>query len=362
MSKPRIAIVGCGYWGRNLIRNFAELRNVEVSVACDFNLNALAIVKRRYPAIELEPKFQGVLDDPSIDALVIATPVSTHFPFARRALVAGKHVLVEKPMATSSTEALELLELAERRGKILMVDHTFVYTGAVQYAKTLVESQQLGDLLYFDSVRLSLGFAQNETNVLWDLGAHDFSILSYLSDQDPVAVAATGVRHLGSVFENVAYVSAQFSSKLIAHFHLNWLSPVKVRRILIGGSKKMLSYDDMEISEKIKVYGNGLTSNLTPEGREQLLTGYQNGDMVAPRLHTEEALSRMATDFADALYGSSRPVCDAYAGYRVVRLLEAAQRSMMQGGGPVELPSLDHSPKASSFRPRQGGRSFLVRR
>jgi predicted dehydrogenase len=339
MSKPRVAIVGCGYWGQNLMRNFAELREVEIKAACDFNLTALARIKRRYPSVELEPNYQNIVSDPRIDGVVIATPVATHYPFARKALLAGKHVLVEKPLATSSTQALELLELAEKRGKTLMVDHTFVYTGAVQHIKKLVDEQDLGELLYFDSVRISLGLVQSDSNVLWDLGGHDFSILNYVYDRDPISVSATGVKHLGCLFENIAYVSAHFSNNLIAHFHLNWLAPMKVRRTLFGGSKKMVLYDDMEASDKVKIYSRTIGPRHDAEHHQQLLSGYQTGDMVAPNLDTCEALRRMANDFGAAMVDRRTPISDGYAGYRVVRLLEAAQRSMSQGGRPVDLRS-----------------------
>jgi predicted dehydrogenase len=344
MSKPRLAIVGCGYWGQNLLRNFAALGDMEVRTVCDFDLGTLARVKRRHPAVELEPDYRDVLSDARIDAVAIATPASTHYPFARKALLAGKHVLVEKPMTTTSAQAIELIELAEKRGKVLMVDHTFVYTGAVRFLKSMVAQRELGELLYFDSVRISLGLVQSDLNVLWDLGAHDFSVLDYLCDRDPVAVAATGARHLNSLFENIAYVSAEFNSKLIAHFHLNWLSPVKVRRVLLGGSRKMTIWDDLETSEKVKIYGKGPALEHGAGSREKLLAGYQNGDMVAPNLETGEALARVARDFAGAVIERRAPVADGHAGYRVVRLLEAAQRSITQNGRPVELSSLYRTP------------------
>jgi predicted dehydrogenase len=339
MNKPRLAIVGCGYWGQNLIRNFSELKEVEVKAVCDFDLAALARVKRRYPGVELKPGYQEVLSDPRIDAVVVATPVSTHYSFARRALQAGKHVLVEKPLATNSAQVCDLIELAEKYGKALMVDHTFLYTGAVRRIKSLIEAGEIGKLLYFDSVRISLGLVQSDINVLWDLGPHDLSIMNYLCDREPVSISATGVKHLNCPFENIAYVSVQFEDNLIAHFHLNWLAPVKVRRTLVGGSKKMIVYDDMEASEKVKVYDKGISMSHDPADRERLLTGYRNGDMLAPQLETSEALRLMAQDFAYAITEQRRPVSDGYSGYRVVRLLELAQRSMAQNGRPIEVPA-----------------------
>jgi predicted dehydrogenase len=339
MNKPGIAIIGCGYWGQNLIRNFAELQEVKLKAVCDFDLTALGRVKRRYPAVELQPNYRDVLRDSNIDGVVIATPVSTHYPLAREALQAGKHVLVESPMATSSSQAVELIELSEKQGKTLMVDHTFIYTSAVQRIKSLIDSGEIGSLLYFDSVRISLGLVQKDINVLWDLGPHDFSIISYLCDRDAVSISATGARHLGWPFENIAYVSARFEDNLIAHFHLNWLAPVKVRRTLVGGSKKMIVYDDMETSEKVKVYDKGISMNHDPEHRQRLLTGYRNGDVFMPNLDTTEPLQLMARDFVRAMVEKRAPISNGYAGYRVVRLLEIAQRSMTQNGRPVELPS-----------------------
>jgi predicted dehydrogenase len=347
MSKPRVAIVGCGYWGHNLVRNFLELKDVEVKAVCDFDLSALARMKRRYPAVEPCSNYDDILSDSRIDAVIIATPVSTHYPFARKALQRSKHVLVEKPLATSSSQVLDLIDLADRQGKVLMVDHTFLYTGAVRHIKSLLDSGEVGDLLYFDSVRISLGLVQSDINVLWDLGPHDFSIMNYLCDRDPVSISATGMKHLGCPFENIAYVSVRFEDNLIAHFHLNWLAPVKVRTTLIGGSKKMIVYNDMETSEKVKVYDKGISMNHDPEHRERMLTGYRNGDMRAPNLDTGEALRLMARDFVDAIVEKRPPVSDGDAGYRVVRLLELAQLSMVQNGRPVEVRCPKHPTNGS---------------
>ena len=337
MNTLKVAIIGCGYWGQNLIRNFSDLADVEVAAVCDFNLNALARVKRRYPSVELKHDFQEVLADSRINAVVIATPVSTHYSFAKAALRAGKHVLVEKPLATSSQQVLELMELADKYDLTLMVDHTFIYTAAVRHMKSVIAAGTIGNLLYVDSVRISLGLVQNDINVMWDLAPHDFSIMDYLCTEDPIAVSATGTKHLGCAFENIAYVTAHFASKMIAHFHLNWLAPVKVRRTLIGGTKQMIVYDDMESTEKIRIYDKGITTLQDPEHRERLLTGYRNGNMVAPNLDTTEALRLMTRDFVDSIVQKRLPLSDGYAGYRVVRLLEAAQQSMVSNGQPIEL-------------------------
>ena len=337
MNKLRVAIIGCGYWGQNLVRNFSELDEVELAAVSDFDLNALARIKRRHPMVGLRHNYRDVISDPRIDAVIIATPVSTHYPFARQALLAGKHVLVEKPLATSTEHVLDLIDLAARQNRTLMVDHTFVYTAAVRRIKSLIMSGEIGNILYFDSVRISLGLVQSDINVIWDLAPHDFAIMDYLCDSKPVAISATGVKHLNCPFENIAYVTAHFEGSMIAHFHLNWLAPVKVRRTLVGGSKKMIVYDDMEPTEKVKIYDKGISMNHDPERRERMLAGYRNGDMTAPNLDAGEALRVMAREFVGAIAERRPPISDGHAGYRVVQLLEAAQQSIERNGRPVEL-------------------------
>lgn len=281
--------------------------------------------------------YKDVLADPRVEAVVLATPVSTHYPFAYQALQAGKHVLVEKPLAQSSCQVQDLIQLSERMEKTLMVDHTFLYTGAVRRMKTLVDSGEIGDLLYFDSIRISLGLVQSDINVLWDLGPHDLSIMDSLCKREPVSISATGVKHLETPYQDIAYVTVQFEGNLIAHFYLNWLSPVKVRRTLVGGSKKTIVYDDMENSEKIRVYDKGITQNHDPERRAKMLTGYRNGDMLAPNLESTEALRLMAREFVTSVAEKRAPLSDGHAGLRIVRLLEAAQESMEQNGRAVHL-------------------------
>lgn len=332
-----VAIVGCGYWGQNLVRNFWDQQDATLAVVCDLDGTLLARTQRRYPSIEVTGSYQEVLRHPGVDAVVLATPVSTHYDFAKQALAAGKHVLVEKPMARRAHEALDLLELAERRRRVLMVDHTFLYTPAVRRMKRMIEAGEIGELLYYDSVRVNLGLVQSDTNVLWDLGPHDFSIMEHLCQLDPVAVSATAGRHLDCPFENIAYVTVKFGSKLIAHFHLNWLAPVKIRLTLVGGTKKMFVYDDMEPSEKVKIYDRGITVNHDPDRRARLLAGYRKGDMCAPHLETTEALHLMAQEFIHAIQESRLPLTDGFGGYRIVRLLEAAQQSIDQNGREIEL-------------------------
>jgi predicted dehydrogenase len=281
--------------------------------------------------------YSAVLRHLGVEAVVIATPASTHYEFARLALEAGKHVLVEKPLATSTNEAAALIELAAAKQKTVMVDHTFLYTAAVRRMKQLVESGEIGDLLYFDSVRINLGLVQSDTNVLWDLGPPDCSILEHLCPLPPKSVSAIAGKHFGYPFEDIVYVTVRFDSSLIAHFHLNWLSPVKVRLTLVGGAKKMMVYDDMESNEKVKVYDKGVNVNPSPESRNRLLTSYRQGNMFAPHLDTTEALRLVAREFLSSIAENRRPMTDGAAGYRVVRLLEAAQRSMDNEGREIEL-------------------------
>lgn len=337
MSGVNVAIIGCGYWGQNLIRNFSEVDGAVLKTVCDLEEKALKRVERRFPTVQLSQNFDEVLADPGIDAVVIATPISTHYSYAEKALLAGKHVLVEKPLTTSAARVLDLIEIAEQAKKKLMVDHTFLFTSAVRKMKQLIDSGEIGDLLYFDSIRINLGLVQSDTNVLWDLGPHDFAIMDYLCDLEPKSVSANAVKHLHCPHDNIAYVTVRFSNNLIAHFHLNWLAPVKVRTTIVGGSKKMIVYDDMQSSEKIKVYDRGITQNHDPARRERMLTGYRNGDILVPNLETTEALRLMAQEFINSIREDRQPLTDGSSAYRVVRLLEAAQRSIEQNGREIDL-------------------------
>lgn len=332
----RIAVVGYGYWGPNLVRNFQETDGTRVEVCCDLRADRLQAVTQRYPEVRVTTDFQAVLDDPDVDAVAVATPVATHYGFARRALEHGKHVLVEKPLAASVAEAESLIEIAAKHGLTLMVNHTFIYTGAVRKMREIVERGELGELLYFDSVRINLGLVQRDVNVLWDLAPHDIAILAHLVPEDPASVCANGGCHVGTGVETVAYLTVYFPSGLIAHFHNNWLAPVKVRTILMGGSRKMILYDDMEPSEKVKVYDRGVDV-ATPEGVHQALISYRLGDMWAPRLDQTEALRTVAGEFADCVRTGRQPTTDGRAGLQVVKILEAAQMSIKRRGREVML-------------------------
>lgn len=342
MHTTTIGVVGCGYWGPNLLRNFAENESAQLRWMCDLNAKRLDIMGRRYPFAKTAVNYKQLLDDPQLDAVVIATPVATHFDFAREALMAGKHVLVEKPFTSSAKEAEQLIELAERSGLTLMVDHTFIYTGAVRKIKEIVRSSDFGDLLYFDSVRINLGLFQRDINVVWDLAPHDLAIMDFIIERQPEALTATGSCHIERGIENIAYLILKFSDEFIAHFHFNWLAPVKIRRTLLAGSRKMIVYDDIEPTEKIRVYDKGVTTSringdADKEAAYQTLVSYRAGDVWVPKLDSTEALKYVCKEFLGAIREARRPLTDGFSGLRIVRLLEAAQRSINQGGRLIEL-------------------------
>jgi predicted dehydrogenase len=331
-----IAVIGYGYWGPNLVRNFQETRDVCVVSCYDRDPERLALVKSKFPSIEVTTHYEDVLKNPSIDAVAISTPVGTHYELARRALEHGKHVLVEKPLTKSVAEAEKLVDLAARQRLTLMVDHTFIYTGAVRKMKEIVDGGDLGVIYYFDSVRINLGLVQRDVNVIWDLAPHDISILEHLVCEEPVSVCANGACHIGNGIENIAYLTVYFNSGLIAHFHNNWISPVKIRTLLIGGSKKTILYDDMESSEKVKVYDRGIDV-LNPEGVHDARVSYRLGDMWAPKLDTCEALRLVASEFADCISTGRTPHTDGIAGLNVVKILEASEMSIKHRGREVKL-------------------------
>lgn len=342
MTRTTIGVIGCGYWGPNLIRNFAENEGARVTWLCDLDSERLVAMGRRYPLASTTEDYRALLKDPGLDAVVIATPVASHFLFAREALEAGKHVLVEKPFTASVREAEVLTGMARDKGLTLMVDHTFVYTGAVRKIKEIIEQGELGDLLYFDSTRINLGLFQNDINVVWDLAPHDLSIMDFLLSREPETVLATGSCHIEQGIENIAYLMLKFSDAFIAHFHFNWLSPVKIRHTLIAGSRKMIVYDDIEPTEKVRVYDSGVTANRNLDSSEtedpyQKLVSYRTGDVWIPKLDSTEALHYVCKEFLAAIRTGRRPLTDGMAGLRIVRLLEAAQASIDAGGTPVKL-------------------------
>lgn len=335
-----VGVIGCGYWGPNLIRNFAENEGAELRWICDADARRLEKVARRYPSAHTATDFRELLADPRLDSVVVATPVSTHYAFARAALEAGKHVLVEKPFTASVREAEELIALAEAHKLALMVDHTFIYTGAVRRIKELVTNGEMGDLLYFDSVRINLGLFQHDMNVVWDLAPHDLSIMDHVVGRAPVALMATGSSHIEPGIENIAYVQLRFDDSMIANFHFNWLSPVKIRRTLIAGSRRMIVYDDIEPTEKVRVYDSGVDRAAVGADEEETyktLVSYRTGDVWVPKLDPTEALRYVCAEFLDSIKHSRPSVSDGAAGLRVVRLLEAAQVSINEGGRWIKL-------------------------
>ena len=337
----RIGVIGYGYWGPNLVRNFAEAPSTEVVAVSDVRPERLELVRRRYPALKVTRNHRDLMEDEEIDAIAISTPVSTHFELALEALEAGKHVLVEKPITKTSEEATRLIEEADRRGLVLMVDHTFVYTGAVRKIRELIDNGSIGNVYYYDSTRVNLGLFQQDVDVIWDLAVHDLSIMEYILPGVATEVSATGIGHVNGAAENMAYVTVFYDSSLIAHLNVNWLSPVKIRRTLIGGSKQMILYDDLESSEKVKVYDKGVIVKNGPESLYKLLVSYRSGDMYAPQIDISEALRVEAQHFADCVTNGKVPITDGRAGLRVVSVLEAATRSMKDHGRSVQLPAYE---------------------
>jgi predicted dehydrogenase len=331
----RIGVIGYGYWGPNLVRNFVELRDAELAAVADLDPAKLAIVKRRFPSVSVTTDFHEVLGDPSIDAVAIATPVGSHFELGMAVLKAGKHLWLEKPMTETSLQASKLADEAEHRQQVLMVDHTFIYTGAIRKIAEMVHSGELGELLYYDSIRVNLGLFQRDVNVVSDLGVHDFSILDHLLREHPVAVSASGINHFPGTPENLAFITLFYDSGMIAHVNVSWLAPVKVRQILIGGSKKMITYDDLQPSEKVKIYDKGVSFTDDPEQIYQMRVGYRTGDMWAPRLDTTEALRVAGEQFVDCIAHGRTPETGGRLGQRVVELIEAATSSMRGKGETV---------------------------
>ncbi|MGY6561009.1 MAG: Gfo/Idh/MocA family protein [Luteibaculaceae bacterium] len=326
----QIAIIGLGYWGPNMVRNFSTNPAVKKVWCCDKDQKKLEKIKQQYHDVETANNSEIIFSNPDIKAVVIVTPLNSHFELAKKALLAGKHVLVEKPFTASVSEAEELISLSNTLGLVCMVDHTFLYTSAVGKTKELISSGEIGDLYYFDSVRVNLGLFQPDCNVVWDLAPHDFSIMLYLIDRKPISVQAMGSDHIGNGFEDVAYVHVDFGENLIAHFHVNWLSPVKIRQTLIAGTKKMIVYDDMNQSEKIKVYESGIEVK-SEEAKYQTLINYRSGNVFSPLLNNTEALKELVADFLNSIEFGVEPRSSKYLGLEVVRLLEAAQQAIKTG-------------------------------
>jgi len=322
----RIGVIGYGYWGPNIVRNFSSHQDCKVVAVCDKSAAALGRATSRHPGVNVTTDANDILQAADIDAVAIVTPVSWHYSLAKKALENGKHVFVEKPFTATSAEAEELIEIAERNHLQIMVDHTFLFTGAVRKIKQLIDEGALGPLYYYDSTRVNLGLFQHDVNVLWDLAPHDLSIMDYLIGLEPELVVATGGAHVNAM-EDVAYLTVYFPNSIIAHINVNWLSPVKVRTTLVGGQRKMLVWNDLDPAEKIKVYDKGAEVR-TEQGVHQLLVSYRSGDMWAPRVEELEALQVETRYFLDCVMNGSKPFNDGHAGLRVVKILEAAEESL----------------------------------
>jgi predicted dehydrogenase len=331
----RVGVIGYGYWGPNVVRNLHGTDSACVEIVCDKSSAALARARKTYPGILTTSDANDVLQSPNVDAVAVITPVWTHYELAKAALENGKHVFVEKPLTSNRAQAEELIELAERKNLTIMVDHTFLFTGAVRKIGELVESGVLGNLYYYDSLRVNLGLFQHDVSVIWDLAPHDLSIMDYLIKKEPEAVVATGEKHLNGV-EDVAYMTIHFPDSVIAHINVNWLSPVKIRTTLIGGEKRMLVWNDLVADEKIRVYDKGVQIK-SGEGIRDLLVSYRSGDMWAPQIEPGEALRIELEYFADCILNSTKPFNDGHAGLRVVRMLEAADCSIRKRGELVRL-------------------------
>lgn len=331
----RIGVIGYGYWGPNIVRNLHGQKGSQVAMVCDKSPAALARVRKSYPGILTVSDPLEILRSPEIDAVAVITPVWTHYELAKLALENGKHVFVEKPFTSNSAQAEELIELAARKKLTIMVDHTFLFTGAVRKIRELTESGALGDLYYYDSLRVNLGLFQHDVSVIWDLAPHDLSIMDHLIKAEPEAIVATGEKHLNGV-EDVAYLTLYFPKNIIAHINVNWLSPVKIRTTLIGGQKKMVVWNDLVADEKVRVYDKGVQIT-SGEGIRDLLVSYRSGDMWAPQIEQVEALHAELDYFADCIMNNKTPFNDGQAGLRVVRMLEAAERSIRNKGELVRL-------------------------
>jgi predicted dehydrogenase len=332
-----IGVVGVGYWGPNLIRNFHANSGTELHACCDLNEERLIFIKRTYPYLKTTKDYREIISDPNIDLIAICTPVSSHFQIAQAALQAGKHVLIEKPMTATSAEAEELINLAGQKRLKIFVDHTFVYNGAVKKIKELISGPEIGDLYYFDSVRVNLGLFQHDVNVLWDLAPHDISIMHYLLNQKPESVVATGAAHLNNDLEDVAYLTVYYPNNLLAHIHINWLSPVKIRQTLLAGRKKMVVWDDNQPSEKVRIYDKGINVVQTADQVYDMLIQYRTGDMYCPKIDQTEALTSEINQIVDCIANDQNGYADGQAGWMVVKILESAQQSIKNHGKEIRI-------------------------
>ena len=332
-----VGVIGFGYWGTNIVRNFHAVEGMQVKLICDQSSTALSRAKKQFPFAEVTTNSIDITRNPNIDVVAVVTPMAHHYALAKDALRHGKHVFVEKPFTASEAEALDLIALAEQEQRLIMVDHTFLFTGAVRKIKALIDRKALGDILYYDSTRVNLGLFQHDCNVVWDLAPHDFSILNYLFDSAPFKLSAHGMDHFGRGLENIAYVTMSLENQMMANFTFNWLSPVKIRQALIGGTEKMLVWNDLDAEEKIKIYDKGIQIDDDPQNLYKVLVDYRSGDVYSPRIEPLEALQVEVEYFRDCILTGQQPINDGYAGLKVVQMLEAVDYSMKRQGVMVDL-------------------------
>jgi len=335
-STIKVGVIGYGYWGPNIVRNLLSHPDISVAVVADQRKQRLLALKKTYPSIATVSEGKDVIAAKGIDAIAIATPVNSHYSLVRAALAAGKHVLVEKPLAASLHDAESLVAYAQKKSLVVMVDHTYIYSGAIETMKKLVDSGEIGLLQSFTSMRFNLGLFQSDINVIWDLAAHDLSILLYLVEKEPALVNATGISHTENGLENIAYITMRYKDGMIAHVGVSWVSPVKIRQILVSGDRKMIAYDDTQASEKVKVYDAGYSVRTDVE-KQRLYMDYRSGDILVPKVRTTEALEGVIEDFVRAMSSGVRPRSDAEFGLKVIRTLDAAERSLRKGGGEILL-------------------------
>ncbi len=332
----QLGIIGYGYWGPNLVRNFFSEKDCKIKTVADSRKGRLQTLSQLYPSVDALQSADEILNDPEIDAVIIATPVYTHFDLAYKALQNGKHVFLEKPMASSVSECEKLIELSITKNLVLMVDHTFLYTGAVEKIKEIIDENTLGNIKYLDSTRINLGLFQPDINVLWDLAPHDLSILRYLYNDTPYSINATGVSHTNNGIENIAFMTINYTSGFIAHLNCSWTSPVKVRMMMIGGDKKMIIYNDVEPTEKIKIYDTAYQLK-TDEDKKQILVDYRVGDIFVPKISNKEALAAVASDFVNSIKQNTLPRSSYIIGLDTVKMLEASEKSIKNKGVEVKI-------------------------
>lgn len=337
LKTVNVAIIGYGYWGPNLLRNFNELENVNVLYCCDLKEERLNLVKIKYPSVQITKDYKKILKSKKVDAVIIATPVTSHFPLAKQALLAGKHVWIEKPMTKNSEEAKELIDLAHKNDRKIFVDHIFIYTEPVRMIKKFIDSKKLGKIYFFDSVRINLGLFQPDTNVLWDLAPHDISIMRYLLGKDPESVSVFASSHIINGIPDTAYLSFRFKNGLSAHIHVSWLSPVKIRRSIIAGNNKMVVYDDLESAESVKIYDRGVTRRSKKAVSTTMGYQYRIGDIQVPAIEVKEGLKTAVEHFISCIKKDRTPLTNGMEGLKIVSILEAADLSVKENGKFVKI-------------------------